>query len=249
MKTSLHHSDYFYSTYLTLLFLSVLPTILIPLKSLVLLNILVALFNQAYSVVTDNAVDEFLALFSHKTLSFIRAPDENTFCPPLNLIEIFVLIPLEPFLKKSTYQRLNEIVMKFVYSPVLTMIAFYESKFPPHSVPIDRRIQARKIAANRLIGLAPGDESMGWDIEEEFNAEDCGWSEKVRSTIPRIEEDEMALLRRIEEKMDSELEVEDKKSYDKGRENDNGTKGAGGEEVATEAEGSGFIGPSGMGKR
>src|SRR5271167_3694534 len=79
-----------------------------PLKSLVLLNILVALFNQAYSVVTDNAVDEFLALFSHKTLSFIRAPDENTFCPPLNLIEIFLLIPLEPFLTKSTYQRVNE---------------------------------------------------------------------------------------------------------------------------------------------
>jgi hypothetical protein len=92
------------------------------------MNILVALFNQAYSVVTDNAVDEFLALFSHKTLNFIRAPDENTFCPPLNLIEVFLLIPLEPFLKKAQYQYINEIVMKIVYSPVLVMIAFYESK-------------------------------------------------------------------------------------------------------------------------
>src|SRR5271169_1695477 len=125
------------------------------------MNILVALFNQAYSVVTDNAVDEFLALFSQKTLNFIRAPDENTFCPPLNLIEIFLLIPLEPFLKKSTYQRVNEIVMKVVYSPVLAMIAFYESKSHTHNVPINSRIQARKIAANRLIGLDPGDESMG----------------------------------------------------------------------------------------
>jgi hypothetical protein len=96
----------------------------------VLLNILVALFNQAYSVVTDNAVEEFLALFSHKTLNYIRAPDENTFCPPLNLIEIFLLIPLEPFLPKATYQKINQVVMKIVYSPVLTIIAFYESKFP-----------------------------------------------------------------------------------------------------------------------
>jgi len=94
----------------------------------VLLNILVAFFNQAYSVVTDNAVNEFLALFTHKTLNFIRAPDENTFCPPLNLIEIFLLIPLEPFLTKSTYQRINEIVMKIVYSPFLVIVAFYESK-------------------------------------------------------------------------------------------------------------------------
>jgi hypothetical protein len=97
------------------------------------MNILVALFNQAYSVVTDNAVDEFLALFSQKTLNFIRAPDENTFCPPLNLIEVFFLIPFEPFLKKSRYQYINEIVMKIVYSPVLVMIAFYESKSHPAS--------------------------------------------------------------------------------------------------------------------
>jgi len=88
----------------------------------------VALFNQAYSVVTDNAVDEFLALFAHKTLNFIRAPDENTFCPPLNLIEIFLIIPLEPFLKKTTYQRINEWVLKVIYSPALAIIAFYESK-------------------------------------------------------------------------------------------------------------------------
>ena len=95
---------------------------------LVLLNILVALFNQAYSVVTDNAVDEFLALFAHKTLNYIRAPDENTFCPPLNLIEICFLLPLEPFLTKSTYQRINLVVMKVVYAPFLIVIAFYESK-------------------------------------------------------------------------------------------------------------------------
>jgi hypothetical protein len=167
----------------------------------VLLNILVALFNQAYSVITDNAVDEFLALFSHKTLNFIRAPDENTFCPPLNLIEVFLLVPLEPFLKKSTYQRLNEVVMKVVYSPVLVLIAVYESKYLPES--IDSRFQARKITANRMVGLQDGEERMGWDVDAEFDAEQNGWAERVRSTIPRIEEDEMVLLRRVEKKLDS----------------------------------------------
>jgi hypothetical protein len=107
---------------------------------LVLLNILIALFNQAYSVVTgvslclgilrkDHAVDEFLALFSNKTLEYIRAPDENTFCPPYNLIKMFLILPTAPFLKKSTYQRLNEMVMKVVFFPSLCLIAFYESQF------------------------------------------------------------------------------------------------------------------------
>lgn len=45
----------------------------------VLLNILIALYNSAYEDVTDNAVDEYMALFSQKTMQFVRAPDENVF--------------------------------------------------------------------------------------------------------------------------------------------------------------------------
>ena len=103
-----------------------------------LLNILIALFNQAYSIITgeffhtiaksDNAIDEFLALFSYNTLEYIRAPDENVFCPPLNLIEAIFLVPLEPFLSHDTYQRVAESVMKVVYFPVLCLIAWYESR-------------------------------------------------------------------------------------------------------------------------
>lgn len=103
-----------------------------------MLNILIALFNQAYSVVTDNAVDEFLAVFSNKTLEYIRAPDENTFTPPLNLIEIILLIPLQPFLSKDAYQRINNIVMVGIYAPFLTLIALYESKSDPSIVCSDR---------------------------------------------------------------------------------------------------------------
>ena len=38
-----------------------------------------ALYNSAYSDITDNAIDEYMALFAQKSLQFVRAPDENVF--------------------------------------------------------------------------------------------------------------------------------------------------------------------------
>jgi hypothetical protein len=146
-------------------------------------------------------VDEFLALFSNKTLEYIRAPDENTFCPPLNLIEICFLIPLQPFLTKSTYHRLNEIVLTIIYSPILFVIALFESKCSRYLDVVDCRIQARNISANRLVGLADDESSQGWDIEDEFNPERSGWADKVKTTIPHIEEDELYLLSELKRDM------------------------------------------------
>lgn len=45
----------------------------------ILLNVLIALYNSAYEDITDNATDEYLALFAQKTMQFVRAPDENVF--------------------------------------------------------------------------------------------------------------------------------------------------------------------------
>lgn len=47
--------------------------------ALVLLNILIALYNSAYEDITKNAIDEYMALFTQKTMQFVRAPDENVF--------------------------------------------------------------------------------------------------------------------------------------------------------------------------
>lgn len=58
----------------------------------ILLNILIALYNSAYEDITGNATDEYLALFAQKTMQFVRAPDENVFIAPFNLIEIVCLI-------------------------------------------------------------------------------------------------------------------------------------------------------------
>lgn len=55
------------------------PDIYFAHVSLVLLNILIALYNSAYEDITDNAIDEYMALLAQKTLQFVRAPDENVF--------------------------------------------------------------------------------------------------------------------------------------------------------------------------
>jgi len=91
-----------------------------------------------------------------------------------------------------------------------------------------------------------GEDSLVWDVEEEFNPERSGWADKVRSAIPRIEEDEMVLLRRLERKFNKVkskdgLQTKDPMSQQKGR-----GKGAGiGDyEVISESEETGFVGPS-----
>ncbi|ODV62544.1 Yvc1p ASCRUDRAFT_55866 [Ascoidea rubescens DSM 1968] len=95
--------------------------------AVILLNILVALYNTAYQDIYDNALDEFMAIVAHKTLRYIRAPDENVFVPPLNLIEIAV-IPLGWFLDKRNYKYINDTLMSFLYSPFLLYISFREVK-------------------------------------------------------------------------------------------------------------------------
>lgn len=95
----------------------------------ILLNILIALYNSAYEDITGNALDEYMALFAQKTMQYVRAPDENVFIPPLNLIEIFLLIlPFEWWMPKKMYGRLNDYVMGLIYSPLLVVAALVETR-------------------------------------------------------------------------------------------------------------------------
>jgi hypothetical protein len=95
----------------------------------VLLNILIALYNSAYEDITDNAIDEYMALFAQKTMQFVRAPDENVFIAPLNLIELFgLIIPFEWWLPRHVYAKLNDYVMAVLYSPLLIVAAYFETR-------------------------------------------------------------------------------------------------------------------------
>lgn len=148
----------------------------------VLLNILIALYNSAYQDITDNAVDEYMALYSLKTMQFVRAPDENVFMAPFNLIEIFLLIlPFEWWLSKPAYQRLNNAVMGIIYSPLLLVTALMETR------------EAHLVKRNRRLGEADDDVVEEWERSDgpalglDFEAE--GWSKKVEATKPNVETD------------------------------------------------------------
>lgn len=144
-----------------------------------LLNILIALYNSAYEDIYDNANDEYLAMFAHKTMTFVRAPDENVFIPPFNLIEIFLLaLPLEWWMNKKLYERINDIVMGAIYSPLLLISAYFEMR------------AAQNIRVNRARGEADDDIVEEWEqmsSHVDFGAD--GWDALVSSAKTNLEED------------------------------------------------------------
>ena len=145
----------------------------------ILLNILIALYNSAYEDITENAIDEYMALFAQKTMRFVRAPDENVFIAPFNLIEIFGLIlPFEWWLSDQKYERLNHYVMTVIYSPLLLITALYET------------YEAKRVRFNRKRGEEDDDTVEEWEQmvgEMDFEAE--GWTKTVERTRPNVEVD------------------------------------------------------------
>jgi len=156
----------------------------------ILLNILIALYNSAYEDITDNATDEYMALFAQRTIQFTRAPDENVFIAPLNLIELFFLvIPLEWWMDSDRYERLNNYVMAIIYSPLLLVTAYIEAR------------DAQHVRENRKRGEADDDTTEEWEqLEGEADFEGEGWTKKVSQTKPDVENDtdvvEMRALRK-----------------------------------------------------
>lgn len=159
----------------------------------VLLNILIALYNSAYEDIYDNANDEYLALFAQKTMQFVRAPDENVFIAPFNLIEVFLLaLPLEWWMSRSWYEYLNDIVMAIIYSPLLLVAAIFEQQ------------SAKEIRANRARGDDDDDTVEEWEqMDVDFEAD--GWKKTVDSAKSNLEYDatvaEVTKLREEVEKL------------------------------------------------
>ncbi|KAI1371470.1 hypothetical protein F4677DRAFT_435732 [Hypoxylon crocopeplum] len=149
----------------------------------ILLNVLIALYNSAYEDIYDNADDEFLALFSQKTMQFVRAPDENVFIAPFNLIEIFFLIiPFEWWMPKEQYERLNDVVMGVIYSPLLFCSALFEVR------------AAREIRRNRRRGEEDDDTEEEWEqMADEIDFEGEGWAKKVADSKANVEDDPAVL--------------------------------------------------------
>lgn len=97
-------------------------------SQVILLNVLIALYNSAYEAIYQNADAEFMALLAHKTLQFVRAPDENVYIPPFNLIEIVVIVLFGWWMPRDRFEQLNDVVMSLCYAPVMVVAAAYESR-------------------------------------------------------------------------------------------------------------------------
>lgn len=140
----------------------------------ILLNVLIALYNSAYEDITHNAIDEYMALFSQKTMQFVRAPDENVYIAPFNLIELFcVSLFFEWWLPKRQYARLNDYVMGVIYSPLLLITAALETR------------TARTVRRNRRRGEEDDDTIEEWEqLAGELDVEGSGWGKRVQETKP-----------------------------------------------------------------
>ena len=137
------------------------------------------MYNSAYEDITEHSIDEYMALFAQKTCQFVRAPDENVFIAPFNLIElVFLVIPFEWWMDKDTYERLNDYVMATIYSPLLLVTAALETRV------------AHKVQFNRNRGEVDEDTIEEWEqMDGEFDFEGDGWAKKCEQTKPNVEVD------------------------------------------------------------
>jgi len=135
------------------------------------------LYNSAYEAITENATDQYLALFAKKTMQFVRAPDENVFIAPFNLIEIFLLIlPLEWWVERELYQKINNIIMGIIYFPILLVTAAIETK------------QAHTVQINRRKRQNDDDTIEEWEqLDLEFSIDEDGWAKLVEDSKPNLD--------------------------------------------------------------
>lgn len=117
--------------------------------------------------------------FAQKTIQYVRAPDENVFIPPFNLIEIFgLVVPFEWWMASSTYERLNNYIMGTIYSPLLLITAALETR------------TARHVRHNRKRGHDDEDNIQEWEqAGGDMDFESDGWGKRVEMTKPNVETD------------------------------------------------------------
>lgn len=153
-----------------------------------------------------------MAIFAQKTMQFVRAPDENVFIPrtyslnfdsinmanflwvlAFNLVEIlFLIAPFEWWLSREAYAKLNDLVMGVIYSPLLVVAAWVETR------------QAHRIRWNRRHGEEDDDCAQEWEhVAKDVNFDlDDTWKQHVVETTPDIKVDSCTYeLRELQEQV------------------------------------------------
>lgn len=109
-----------------------------------------------------------------------------------NLIEIFLLIlPFEWWLPTQQYERLNNIVMGIIYSPLLIITAYIETK------------QAHVVKHNRRNHEEDDNTTEEWELmQADLDLEREGWTKRVEMTKPNVETDAAVLeVRELKEQV------------------------------------------------
>ena len=140
------------------------------------------MYGSAYEDIYENANDEFLAFFAQKAMQFVRAPDENVYIAPFNIIEMVVAVMFEWWMDKKTFEKVNDVVMSIVYSPVLLVAAYFETR------------TAHTICRNRSRGEDDDDTVEEWEqMIDQVDFEGDGWDKKCCAAKSNIG-DEPAVL-------------------------------------------------------
>lgn len=178
------------------------------------------MYGSAYSDIYENADDEYMALFAQKTMSFVRAPDENVYIAPLNLVEVVVIVLFSWWLPKDKYELVNDVVMAVIYSPLLVVAAYFETR------------KAADVHRNRLRGEDDDDTVEEWEqLEDQVDFEAEGWTKRCEDVRANVEVDPAVVeVRRLMDEV-AELKglVEELKRGVEGKPKDEKGEGEGGE--------------------
>ena len=125
-------------------------------------------------------------------MQFIRAPDENVYIAPLNLIEIVISGLTEWWMPKKWYEILNDWVMAIFYSPLLFVAAFFETR------------TAHYIRSNRARGEDDDDVLQEWEqMESEMDFETDGWAKTCDTVKPNLDVEPAILeINKLHDEMD-----------------------------------------------
>lgn len=148
------------------------------LLSVILMNILIALYSSAYASIVENATDESFALVAQKTLRYVRAPDTDLYVPPFNVLEVCIY-PLKYAMSRKSFRKFNYYLMMVIYFPILIYIAY------------DEMSNARRVQYNRYKGVSDDANEVDteWDLTDGFDESNSGtgW-EGIRNRSSEINE-------------------------------------------------------------
>ncbi len=106
----------------------------------------------------------------------------------------------------ARYERLNNFVMGVIYSPLLLITAFLETR------------QARKVNSNRRRGEEDEDTVEEWEqMNHAIDLEGEGWTKKVEATKPNVDTDAAVLeIRELGERLDELKRLLEEKPVENG---------------------------------